>query len=191
MPARKARTSVVGMKRAHVLLLAALGAAALASGCGGDDETPAAVGWADDVCSAVTTWTESVGSATESLASGDSESGLEAAVEDVREATRTLADDLQALDAPETESGQQARASLDALAEELRQDAETIQEAAADAEGASGTLSAVSTISGTLVTMGEQASATLDGLRQLDARGELADAFDQAESCEGLGDRTP
>jgi hypothetical protein len=175
------------MSRFRHLSAVALGAALLAAGCGGEDE-PAAVGWADDFCSSLTTWTDSVQAATQTLTSGDADR-VETAVDDLRDATRQLADDLESLGAPETDAGAEAKASLDTLAESLRDDLEEIEGAASDAEGASGLLTAISTISATLVAMGQATSETLEELEQLDGRGELADAFEQADSCQELESR--
>jgi hypothetical protein len=170
-----------------------LSAAVLVAGCGGDDdsETSSATEWADGVCSAVTSWTESLTSATQSLTDGGlSQDGLETAVDDVKDATSSLVDDLKDLGAPDTEAGQQAKESLDTLGDELSEEVDKIESAAEDASGASGVLSAVSTISGTLVAMGNQVSSTFNELEQLDAAGELEDAFEQAESCSRLTETT-
>ena len=80
-----------------VLLLPVVAAALLAAGCGGsDDETSGASDWASSVCSALTTWKTSVSSAVTSLQGGNlSENSLESAVDDVTDATSTLADDLK------------------------------------------------------------------------------------------------
>jgi hypothetical protein len=169
-------------------LAVALAAAALAAGCGGDDasETSSATTWADGVCSALSGWTASVGSAVESLSGGDDGNAVETAVADVKAATSTLADDLKDLGRPDLEAGEQAEASLDELAGDLEESVDTIESAADDASGVSGTLEAVSTISGTLAQMGKDVTSALDELEQLDAEGELTDAFEEAESCSEL-----
>ena len=45
--------------------------------------------------------------------------GLETAVDDVREASETLADDLEDAGRPDTEAGEEAEALLDGLADDL------------------------------------------------------------------------
>jgi hypothetical protein len=45
---------------------------------------------------------------------------------------------------------------------------------------------AASTIGTTLVAMGNDVSTAFQQLDQLDAQGELQDAFNQADSCTGL-----
>jgi hypothetical protein len=47
-------------------------------------------------------------------------------------------------------------------------------------------LAAVSTITGTLSTIGQQLSSTFTQLEQLDASGELETAFKEADSCKEL-----
>ena len=51
-----------------------------------------------------------------------------------------------------------------------------------------GLLGAVSTISTTLKTAGQQVSSTIDGFQSLDAKGELETAFKAAPSCKDLTD---
>ena len=67
------------------------------AGCGGsDDETSGATDWANSVCSAAADWSDSVSAAATSLQGGNlSEDSLESAVDDVKDATETLADDLE------------------------------------------------------------------------------------------------
>ncbi len=52
------------MRKAVVLSLLA---AALLAGCGGDDGPPSATDWADDLCSALGDWTDSLTSAAQSV----------------------------------------------------------------------------------------------------------------------------
>ena len=59
-----------------------------------------------------------------------------------------------------------------------------MQTAVEDVSSISGVLNAVSVVSGTLVSMGEEVSATFDKLRALDPKGELEDALDGSESCQ-------
>ena len=98
------------------------------------------------MCSSVSTWAESIAAATESLQEDPSAAGIQDAVDEVGEATRTFADDLEETDAPET-------AAVAAL-----------------------------------TTMGQQVSATVEELEQLDAGSELSDAFDNADACRDLRD---
>jgi uncharacterized protein YoxC len=171
----------------RLALASVLGAAALAAGCGGGDDTSATEDWANDVCSAFSTWTGSISSAAQSLQGGNlSQSGFETAAEDVTDATQTLVDDLQGLGRPDTEAGEQAEESLDRLADDVQSGLDTIEEAVDDVDGASGILTAVSTISSALVTMGNQVASAVQSLGDLDSSGELEDAFRQANACDDL-----
>ena len=170
------------MRRAFIVPLLA---AALVAGCGGDDGPPSASEWADDLCTALGDWTSSITSAAESVTQEPSRESLEAAVDDVGEATQQLVDDVEGLETPDLEAGQQAEQSADELSDSLNAEVEKVKETA---EGASiGNLSeAVSAISASFTAMGQQISTTLTELEGLDAGGELRTAFEEADSCSEL-----
>lgn len=174
--------------KSRASLLAVLAAALLAAGCGGsDDETPSATEWADEVCSAMSTWIGSVSSATEALGDGGlSEDGFESAVDDVREATQTLTDDLQEAGRPDLDAGQEAEASLDELADDIDENVQELESAVEGVSGAGDVLNAVSLITGTLSTMADQVSTAFEQLGQLDGAGELEEAFEEADACSDL-----
>ena len=167
-------------------LLPVLTAALLAAGCGSsDDETSGASDWANSVCSAVSSWKTSVSSAATSIQGGNlSENSLESAVDEVTDATKTLADDLKDAGRPDTADGQKAKGVVDQLAGEIEDGAQKIGDAVDDASG--GLLEAISTITGTLATMGDQVGAAVDQLKQLDPAGELSDALNNADDCSSL-----
>ena len=185
------------MRHACRILVVSLLAVSVAVGCGGGDgdsgssETPSATEWAQDLCSATSDWTESLSSATGSL-KGDnlSEEGLKGAVGDIENATSTFVDDVKGLGTPDTDAGQKAKESLDQLADDLSDEVAKIKSASDDASGVSGVLAAVSTVSGALSTMSQQVSSAFSELEQLDVEGELRDAFEQADSCNDLGEDT-
>jgi uncharacterized protein YoxC len=158
----------------------------LASGCGGDDDS-AATEWADDVCSAVTSWSESVSSTASSLSDGNlNADAVKDAVDDLESATSDFIDDVRGLGTPDTEAGEQARESLDQLADDAEENLSAIQKAVDDVEGVGGVVEAVTAISTAISTMGGQLSSAFDELQQLDAGGELEAAFKEADSCEEL-----
>lgn len=164
-------------------------AAVLAAGCGGDDSSGAAAAteWAGDVCTAMTTWKDSVAGAVESLQSGGaSADALKGAVGDIGDATRTLSDDLKGLGRPDTAAGQEAEDTLTTLADDLATGADTIESAVADASGVSEILAAASTITKTLGTMAQQVSTAFSGLDDLEGGEELKSAFAEADSCSSL-----
>jgi hypothetical protein len=167
------------------LLATSLLTLVLAAGCGGDDESSATTDWADGVCSALSAWNDTVVATVESVQPG-SGGDVEAAVDDLAEATRTLGDDLRALGPPETESGDDAEQALDELATAAEAAVSKVQTDVEGASGASGLAQAVASVGAALSTLGEQLSATFNELEQLDPGGELEDAFAEADACEEL-----
>jgi hypothetical protein len=168
------------------LIVATVALALAAAGCGGDssESSPSAEEWANGVCGAITTWTDSITSAAQSLQeSGVSESALESAVDDVKSASETLVDDIDALGVPDTEDGTKAKEAIDQMGTDVQDGAETIQSAFDDASGVAGILTAVGVVGQALTTMQTQISSSLKTLEQLDPGGELQDAFDNADSC--------
>jgi hypothetical protein len=180
------------MTHAGRLLVVLLLAASLAAGCGGDDGGggDSATEWADELCTAITDWTESITSATESITGGEpSEEGLRNAVDDVAESTSDFVDEVKGLGAPDTDAGDEAQQTVDQLADEVDGEVEKIRSAAEDASGVSGVLEAFSTITGALSTMGQQVASAFSDLEQLDPQGELENAFEDADSCQDLRER--
>jgi hypothetical protein len=173
------------MKRLLPLALVVV-VAALAAGCG-SDKPPTTAEWADGVCSAVSTWEDSLTAAVEPLTGGDiSKDSLQSAADDAKSATDTLESDLKDLGKPDTQAGQQAQDQIDTLTTQLQTDVDTIKSAAEDASGISGITAAVTTATTTVSTMKTQVNATITSLKQLDAKGELTTAFQQSSSCQQL-----
>jgi len=126
--------------RKGVLSLAALLVVGLlAAGCGSDEpEASSTTDWAAGVCTAISTWADSIKSAADPIKSGDiSEDSLESAADDVKSATDTLESDLEDLGKPDTEAGQQAKDSLDQLSSDLSTETDTIESAVEDVSGVS------------------------------------------------------
>ena len=167
-----------------VVLFASL----IVAGCGSSkSQSTSTADWADGVCSAISTWANSIKAAGESLKGGNiSKDSLQSAADDATSATGTLESDLKDLGKPDTQAGQQAKDMVDQLSSELKTETDSIKNAVDDASGVSGIASAVGTISSTLMTMGNQVYSTLKNLEQLDAKGELQTAFQQSSSCKQL-----
>ena len=139
------------------------------------------------VCSAITTWGESVSSTAESLRAADlGEDGLGDAVDDFESATSDFVDELQELGRPETEAGQQAEEALDKLSDDVEENVAQMKRAVDDVSGLGGIVEAVTIVSAALSTIGQQVSATFAKLDDQDAGDELELAFRQAESCNQL-----
>ena len=164
------------------VLLAAL--APLAAGCGGGgDDTASTTAWADDLCTAVTTWTASLNDAAASVSGNRTRQGLNTAAADAKDATDTFVDELQSLGTPDTASGAEAKDTVDRFASDLSHNVQDIENGI---KNASTVVGAISTVRNTLTTMGNDLTSTINQLRQLDAEGELKAAFEQADSCSSL-----
>ena len=153
---------------------------------GGSNEATPAEEWANDVCQAFVDWNNSISAAGQGISQNPSEEGIRTAGEDIQSATDTLVDDLRGLGRPDTESGQQAKDDIDQLATNLDTSLQKINEAMDNASGTSGAVNAASTIANTLVEMGQEVSTAFTQLEDIDAQGELEDAFTSADSCAGL-----
>ena len=160
-------------------------AAALLTGCGGDDGPPSATEWADDLCSALGDWTSSLTSAAQSVTAEPSRDSVESAVDDVEGATQKLVDDVEGLETPDLEAGQEAEQSVDELSDSLNAEVEKVKETAENATLANISES-VSAISASFSAMKEQISTEFTKLEGLDPGGELRTAFQDADSCSEL-----
>jgi archaellum component FlaC len=174
------------------LVVIVLAGAGLVAGCGGSDDnssgqTSSAAEWADDLCSAVSTWTSSISSSGKALQqNGLSKEGLDDAVNDVKSANDTLLDDIGNLGKPDTQAGDQAQQSLEQLSSDLQQDVDSIEAAVEDVSSVSAVLQAAPALSSSLATMDTQVRATVKELEGLDAGGELQSAFEQSSACDDL-----
>jgi hypothetical protein len=160
----------------------------LAAGCGGKSQ-PAAVpanDWANSVCGDLVTWTTAMKSVATNLKSNPTKSGVQDAATQAEAATKTLSGNVKSLGKPDTSTGQQAKNDLNALADQLTADVDKIKSSVDSASGVSGAITAGSVASSTLITMGQQVSATFGQLQQLDAKGELEKAFSSSASCKQL-----
>ena len=140
-----------------------------------------------DVCSAITSWSESISSTAATLSEGNlGEGAVEDAVDDLGSATRDFVDDVRGLGTPDTEAGEQAKELLDQLADDVDDSLSAMEEAVDDASGVSGVVEAVTAVSAAISSLGAQLTSTFAELEQLDAGGELEDAFEEADSCAEL-----
>ena len=180
-----------------LLAILILVAAIAAAGCGGgsssssgtsgtESSATAADDWANSVCEAFVAWNNSIMDAGQGIRENPSEEGIRTAGEQIQSATQTLADDLRGLGKPDTESGQQAKDTIDQIATNLDTSLQKVNEAMDNASGTSGAVAAASTIVNSLVEMADQVSTAFQQLQDLDAQGELRSAFEQSDSCAGL-----
>jgi hypothetical protein len=180
-------------------LVAVVALATLAAGCGGKSSSSqstsaastsaastSAADWANGLCSAVSTWSTSVQTSTTSLKGNVTKDSLKSASADVTKATDEFVNDLKGLGTPDTESGKKAKETLNTLAGQLKTNVQGIDKAVNEASGTSGALKAVSTVSSTLVTVGDQVTTAFTSIQQLDTKGELDKAFRNSEECKAL-----
>lgn len=169
-------------------------AVVLAAGCGGGGSSssssePSPKDWADGLCSAITTWSDSVKTAGESLKSGSlSEGDLKNSTAEIKSATNKFSDDLKGLGKPNTDAGQQAKDAIDQLATQINEDVDTLQTAVNNAagKGTKGAVSAASSIATSLSTMSTQIASAASKLQQADAKGDLEQGFRDAPACKKL-----
>ncbi len=171
------------------LVAAAVAALALsAAGCGGDESPTASATdeWAEGFCTAITTWTDSLGNVRDGFTSGASslsQDGLEDAANDVQSSTETLVDDLRGLGRPETESGEAVESSVDELSTTLESEVANIESTAQGASGLSEIPSAITSITASLSAMSTAFSSTLQSIESADADDELRTALEDSPAC--------
>src|SRR5262245_37152872 len=169
------------------VLIALLGAAC--GGSGGSTtttEAEAVQAWANDLCTATNTYITSLTSLGDTLKGGNlTKDSLDQALDKAKSATQTFGDDVKGLGSPPV-SDSKTKNALDDLRDELSKDADTIKNAMSNVSGVSEVLGAVSTITGTLATVGTQISTTYNDIKQADPKGTVQTAFQNAPACSSL-----
>jgi uncharacterized phage infection (PIP) family protein YhgE len=173
--------------RIGIVFSAIVAALALAvAGCGGSDseEDPTAA-WASGFCTAITNWTDELQTVTSEFSdtSNLSEDGLQSAADDVKSATSDLVDELRALGAPDTQSGEEVRSALDSLSTTLESEADTIEEAVQGVSGITEIPSALTAVTASLSAMGSAFSSTLQTIEDADTENELQNALEDSPEC--------
>jgi methyl-accepting chemotaxis protein len=174
----------------HALVALALVVAAfalVAAGCGDDDEeTSATAAWAEDFCTKVTQWQDEIEQIGDDLLDSPSAEAFEDASQEASDTTDAFIEDIRELGGPETESGQQVEDSVNELADVVEEEKAKIEEAADDAEGATGALGAVSEIGTSISAMATALQSTLQAIEDGDASGELETAIEDTPACDEL-----
>lgn len=178
------------MKKFFITAAAAL--ALVAAGCGGDSDESSSASptdeWAEDFCTAITTWTDARENITEQFtdASSLTRDNLEDAANDAKSATETLVDDLRALGAPDTESGQAVEDSVDELSNTLDTEVAKIEDAVEDASGLTGLPTAISSIATSVATISAALASIQQTIEDANPQGELETAFEDSPACSDL-----
>ena len=180
------------MRRARILLVALVSVLALpAAGCGGGDDEPTTTAtdeWADELCTAITTWRDSLQQTGEGLQSLSSLSrdSLDEAADDVRAATDTLGDEVRALGAPDTESGDEAKQAVEDFSSTVDSESADIEETIDGVSGITDVPAAAQDVSASLSSMYAALSTMLASIRTGDAQDELESAFESSAACDEI-----
>jgi hypothetical protein len=169
----------------------AVAIALTATACGGGGEaasttTASAEQWASGVCTAFVDWQTLEKIHSDLKGGAPSTSDLRQAGRQLEDSTTTLTRSLKQLGKPDTAGGEAAKANLDTLATELSDGKDKIEESLKSTSSAAEALGALSTVSATVATMGHNVTATVDHMKQLDPKGELEQAFHNADACSPL-----
>ena len=179
----------------RVLAIAAVtlvgGLSVAAAGCGGDD-TSSAEQWADQVCTDLNTWADSITTTITGVMSqglGVTKSDLSAAANQASSATSRLVDDLKAIGPPDTESGQQAQQDVQQLGDSLEQHANKARDLV-QSGSTSGGAGLVTTAQSVLVEIGAAADQVKSALTSVQRAGEdIRDGVQSSDACQKLRDR--
>jgi hypothetical protein len=167
--------------RLLALSICVVAVAIVLAGCGGEDEPPAQA-WADDVCTRIDAW----GQELRDIAAGGSVAEIQQALDQAVTATGDLVAELREIGPPETESGAEAKAEVDTLAESTQERVERVRTEAEDAEGSSDLLQLAANVATELDAAQQEARATFDRVSELDPSGELREGIDSSEACDEL-----
>jgi uncharacterized protein involved in exopolysaccharide biosynthesis len=173
-----------------LVAVAVAGLVLSASACGGgkkSDTTSASTEWAGSVCSAFTTWKNSLQDIKTNLTEGGlsslSSSQLRQAGRQAESATQTLARSLDKLGKPDTANGQEAKDNLKTLENSLTDSMNTIESAVPRNPSMADLLSALPTVQTEFTKMSNDLKTAVGNLKQSDPGGELEKAFKDAPSC--------
>jgi len=176
------------VRSARIVLLPLIAAVALlAAGCGKSSKPETAAEWASSFCSSVTTWKDSVQSAASPLKSGNiTKDSVQTAFDNFKSATNTFVKSVKGLGKPPTQAGDQAKQDVDSLSTTINNDVQSIQNSVKGITDVSTALAAATSVSSSLSSMSSSVQQTYKQLQQLDPKGELTTAFQNADSCKTL-----
>jgi hypothetical protein len=171
---------------AALVLVAAF--ALVAAGCGGDDSSSgtSADQWAQEFCTTVISFRDDLEQIRDGLGESLSVGSLEDAADEASMRTNDFVDELQALGAPETESGQEVENSVNALADTAEAEKEDVQNAVDGVSDVTDIPGALTTIGASLQEMASALQRTVDAIENEDVDGELRTAFENSSSCDEL-----
>ena len=156
-----------------------------AAGCGGGSEPPAQA-WADGVCGRINDWEQELRDIVAAQGSGSVTERAREKVDKAASATDDLLNDLQKVGAPNTDSGEEAKAEVEALAQSTKDRIDRIRTQAENAQGTSDVLQLAADVSAEFDAAREEARTTFDKISNLDPSGELRDGIESSEACDQL-----
>jgi methyl-accepting chemotaxis protein len=166
-----------------------IAATLVCAACGG--EASAEEKWADSVCSDVGGWRDEVEQAEEDIRTAlqspgtETLSTIDTAIRQATDATRTLADELEALEAPNTEAGAQAKQQLDDLAAQLEGTATEAREILDSVSEGTDPLQAAQQLAALAPEVESAVTNASSTLEAVQASGsDLTEGFQDADSCE-------
>ncbi len=178
--------------RSALLLAALVLSLGIAAGCAGDEpETSPANEWADIFCSATVAWTDELRRIAGTLTdlTTISSAKIETASEEAREATDEYLDEVRGLGAPDTESGEEIKTSLDRLADEVDGEMDEIEDAVDDIQGLTGLVTAGREVSASVAAMFVSLQRVFETIESSDPSGELKTAFEESDACDEISSR--
>ena len=162
------------------------------AGCGGGD-SPAAESWAGDVCSSIDDWKTEVRNAGDDIRaelrspSDGSLARIGESVQSAADATTNLADDLKGMDAPDVDSGDQAKQQVDAFAAQLESTVDQARTTIGDIPDNASLTEVVSAVTALVPALDALAAKGKSALASVEATGnEIKDGFENADSCKPL-----
>jgi hypothetical protein len=171
----------------HALALVLVALALVATSCAGDDEsdTAATTEWASDFCTATLTWSDELERIADDLSdlTSLSSDAIVSAGEEARTATDAYVDELRGLGGPDTDSGQAVEDSIETLASEVEEEMAEIEDAIEDISGITGITTAAREVRASAAAMFGAFEEAFRAIGDADESGEIATAFDEAESC--------
>jgi methyl-accepting chemotaxis protein len=162
--------------------------AAIAAGCGGSNS--AEEKWADSVCTNLGNWKSQVKQSTNDIAAklrSPQQGALPAMKADVQklvDATQQLAQNLNALGAPKTQSGTQAKQQLETLASNLKTTTEKAKQTLAtvpESAGLTETAQKLAPLAPDLQSLAAESKSTVQSIEA--SSSDLKKGFEQADSC--------
>lgn len=181
-----------------VSIAAGLLAWAMLVACGSEDDqgsaeaarASAAEAWADEVCTSLGDWQQSVTEARDAMDDPRelSVDDVEDIARDVGEATRSVVADLQDVDLAEAAPAPEIEQLLAGLTDQLAHQAELVKDTLGEPHGTvDELLGQVSVVADALATMVADTRTALTGIQEATDDQTVRDAFESSPACQGLG----